>query len=1179
MKKVCFIIFTLFLYLSPDLNAQILHNPILLGGSEIDKINDIQQGKNGNIYVLCEIGESSPPATIQTLSGKTTLEVVGPVLAIFNTEGDLLKIKNLNFVGQSLFSMAIDEDGNFYFSGKKATHTFIAAKLDPQFNLLWSVTEDTDGEPEESKILTDRSGNVYVAGTVYSMSFFGKKLDFPKGVVCCTDQGYLVKIDPKGNVLWVRTGSGGSFFSRASSIAFDRKGDIVLTGNITGSAIYGNFNVDALLGRSNALVIKYSPAGEVLWAEGYGGMEGYSEAWDVVVDEQNNIFLAGNFLATQTFGSFTLEQSTTGIRDALLLKLDENGKVIWAKSGGYPGLESGYYGIGYAQDKIQVTGYRDATKYVHTNGRSVLDSYSTGGDVILQSSVNEGAGVGKKLLISSENITYVGGEFNGPIKFGNNNFQAEGKEDVFFIQVLDTAINGSLSKIQGHISLVNNDCAKKGNSKGTLVKTTPGNYYGISDENGNYTIYVKPGKYEVTPVIPRHFENYLTPACQFPSPATVLVESSQQTIKEINFSLQILQEAPFLSVDIGKQRLRRCFPSNTIVNYCNNGFSDQENVKLKVVMPTYVEPLESSIPWVERKDSLLIFDIGTLKAGECGTLSIKDSVVCDNEFIRGLTQCFKAFLSTRQPAARAIDIQLTAKCRDNGFIRLRIINKGTEDMKDSIAYRIYLNAKPVFNAKYQLQQNDSLVLNVLADGKTLRFDSDLPTNMGQKSISIEACGGKGELAVRKGFINQFPQDDEALDYEEYCAEILDSYDPNIKQVSPMGISDAHYIAESTLLEYIIHFQNTGTDTAYTVRIEDKLSEYLDISSLQPGLASHPYAFSISGAENPVLKWEFKNIMLPDSTTNEAKSHGFVKFKIRQKSDTKRGTVIRNEAAIFFDYNSPIITNEVFNTVGLPEFLIQEPAKVQNCKEAVKLPPPTFQQIELCDQDSVVLHSAAYNEWFGLWNTSDGLTVENPYAENAKVSNIPYGESLLVWEESFCDQKTEKVYRLIRLPQPEKPQAEVKFKPLVELTAKGTDIRWYTNENFTEVAAVGNVFKPKKFPCPDQKIYVTQTINGCESEAEEVSFNQDFKGGDFFITNVITPNGDGKNDHLFIPPFSFRDCVGEFYSIQIMNRWGKIVYSSTDENFKWQGNDIPAGTYFLVLRYAHFTHRNFLNILH
>ena len=213
MKKICFIIFTLFLYLSSDLHAQILHNPILLGGSEIDKINDIQQDKNGNIYVLCEIGESSTPATIQTLSGKTTLKVVGPVLAIFNTEGVLLKIKNLDFVGQSLYSMAIDEDGNFYFSGKKASHTFIAAKLDPQFNLLWSVTEDTDGEPEESKILTDRSGNVYVAGTVYSMSFFGKKLESPKGVVCCTDQDYLVKFDPKGNVLWLRTGSGGSYIS------------------------------------------------------------------------------------------------------------------------------------------------------------------------------------------------------------------------------------------------------------------------------------------------------------------------------------------------------------------------------------------------------------------------------------------------------------------------------------------------------------------------------------------------------------------------------------------------------------------------------------------------------------------------------------------------------------------------------------------------------------------------------------------------------------------------------------------------------------------------------------------------------------------------------------------------------------------------------------------------------
>jgi len=56
-------------------------------------------------------------------------------------------------------------------------------------------------------------------------------------------------------------------------------------------------------------------------------------------------------------------------------------------------------------------------------------------------------------------------------------------------------------------------------------------------------------------------------------------------------------------------------------------------------------------------------------------------------------------------------------------------------------------------------------------------------------------------------------------------------------------------------------------------------------------------------------------MLPDSNVNEAASHGFIKFNIEQKPDNPIGTHIINEAAIYFDFNEPIITNTVYNTIG------------------------------------------------------------------------------------------------------------------------------------------------------------------------------------------------------------------------------------------------------------------------
>jgi len=58
--------------------------------------------------------------------------------------------------------------------------------------------------------------------------------------------------------------------------------------------------------------------------------------------------------------------------------------------------------------------------------------------------------------------------------------------------------------------------------------------------------------------------------------------------------------------------------------------------------------------------------------------------------------------------------------------------------------------------------------------------------------------------------------------------------------------------------------------------------------------------------------------LIDSNANEAASHGFLMFKISQKETNQTNDLIQNEAAIYFDYNQPVITNKAFNIIGLPK---------------------------------------------------------------------------------------------------------------------------------------------------------------------------------------------------------------------------------------------------------------------
>jgi uncharacterized repeat protein (TIGR01451 family) len=143
----------------------------------------------------------------------------------------------------------------------------------------------------------------------------------------------------------------------------------------------------------------------------------------------------------------------------------------------------------------------------------------------------------------------------------------------------------------------------------------------------------------------------------------------------------------------------------------------------------------------------------------------------------------------------------------------------------------------------------------------------------------------------------------------HCFTVQTSYDPNNKEVYPINDVDVN---GDRWLTYTINFQNTGTASAEHIYVTDTLSSNFDLSTFQ--LLAYNHQPLVQILEGGIARFNFPNINLPDSNTNEPLSHGYVQYKIKLKDGLSVGTQTTNMAYIYFDFNTPVVTNTTSNTL-------------------------------------------------------------------------------------------------------------------------------------------------------------------------------------------------------------------------------------------------------------------------
>ncbi len=470
----------------------------------------------------------------------------------------------------------------------------------------------------------------------------------------------------------------------------------------------------------------------------------------------------------------------------------------------------------------------------------------------------------------------------------------------------------------------------------SIISIQPGNFYTLTNENGKYSIILfEPGTYTLSPVVPPLFELI----CPIGGVHEItFIESEQEIFDGLDFAYDATYDCPLLHVNIASGDLRPCMLGTFAVNYSNQGIIASEGTYIEIEFDEYIIPISSTLPWSSVEGNVYTFDIGELSAFESGSFNICVNIHCDLSLV-GHTQCATAeifaentceFVNPGVPEVPAVawggppeyntewdnsSISVTGECVEDFEACFIIENTGEfgeGDMETPNEYRIFANDTLVYIGEFQLDGGESIEICWETEGRAIRLEADQSDGhpgFSNPQVTIEDCGDY--LGSSLGYIITTPFNDYNYDIDIHCQELTAAYDPNDKHVQPSGITENNYIDNDAVLNYLINFQNTGNDTAFLVIIKDTLSPYLDVSTIQNGASSHPHTFEVSG--QGVLTWTFPNIMLPDSATNEPESKGFVSFSIHQKpliAPDEYGTVISNKAEIYFDFNEPIVTNQV-----------------------------------------------------------------------------------------------------------------------------------------------------------------------------------------------------------------------------------------------------------------------------
>lgn len=879
-------------------------------------------------------------------------------------------------------------------------HFIQLTKTDAAGNLQWQKTINENSITyEAANSIWPLDDGYLVAGSIQTTPFFSGNI-------------YLLRLDTQGDTLWTQQYEAGGY-TLAHSLYPTADG-----GFIIGGSNQADFQADYLTG----VVLKINSDGSLQW------MNNYSEDNHGIVF-RDVIPTDDGFLAV-------------GAKDGLSFaaRLDAVGDTIWTRQYPMTTGSSAYAAVEHPVGGFVITGHADgfagpfpyAIKIDETgnqewelapsgfgSGRAVDITYHPDGGFVLCGSLvdfsfNGGAGGlsqnGFILKMSADGVEEWSRIFydldNDAITpqaasvepAGDGGFILAGTNSGgHYLMKTDGMGNTITNRIEGRVVIDDNeDCLTNAGEQGLEnwiieIQQDSNFLYASTDVDGNYAVLLDTGTYTLRLSPPNSY--WESCAGEY----NLNLENFYDTTL-VDFPAQSLVDCPYLEVDVATAFLRRCFDNTYRVNYCNYGTETVNDAYIELTLDEYLSIVEADIPYTDLGNNVFSFEVGDVPIGYCGSFQFTAYLDCDSTVI-GQTHCVEAHifpdtlcLEQPMPAPR---LDLAAQCV-NDSVEFIITNIGTSDMTMPANFIVIEDDVMYLQDMYQLDIDQSITLRLEANGATYRLETELIpglTDAGNISITIEGCGFNTAGGFNTGFVNLFSLNDNEPFMDIDCRQNIGSYDPNDKNAFPEGYGSAHYIKANTDLEYLIRFQNTGTDTAFRVEVLDTLSALLNPTSIVPGAASHPYRFELS--ESGLVQFTFDDIMLPDSNVNEPASHGFVSFKISQRAGLPIGALIENSAAIVFDFNEPVITNTTFHTIGEGFIEVVDVIEEQSDLDMLVFPNPVQEVIHIQFDQEIV-----QNGMVQLWRSDGQLIKRVPFYGSSTELSVRHLPNGIYWLNIF-----------------------------------------------------------------------------------------------------------------------------------------------------------------------------------